>query len=182
MLFSSPRTPPQFSTHHHEALSALSLVLSPWCDPSLHSRVITAPPECTQGLCPVSSKGIPSYPILQLASHLSHQLNAQHLLPFTPSCLIFTSGITLPRKTMLGDKIFLISSLLQPQLSVLHLFASPPSHAPSRSPQGHTGTFPCTLRLKVTNNVLPPLSLSFQSSTQVTCSSRISPKAHRAKI
>lgn len=48
--------------------------------------------------------------------------------------------------------------------------------------QGHTESFPRSLRLKATDNVLLPGSLSFQSSTQVTCSSRVSPKAHGAKI
>lgn len=39
---------------------ALSLLLSPWFDHSLHSRVVTPPSESTQELCPLSSKGIPS--------------------------------------------------------------------------------------------------------------------------
>lgn len=49
----------------------LSLLLSPWFDHSLHPSVITPPSESTQELCPLSSKGIPSYPVLQPASHLS---------------------------------------------------------------------------------------------------------------
>lgn len=152
-----------------------------------HSRVITPPSESTQELCPWFSKRNPSHPVLQLDSHLSHQLNAHHFWPFTPSCLILTSGITLPRKKNKTWEPQSSSFLLPCNYRFLFiiisvLLASPRSHAPSSPPQGHTETLPRTLRLEVSNNVLLPGSLSFRSSTQVICSSRVSPKACGAKV